>query len=383
MAEGEDGQEKTEEPTPKKREDAREKGQIVTSKEMFVFTGMAAATLMLFLSQGFLPRVAGIWAEAFVFGGADRLDTVMAARGHASLNIVLTAGLITGLPMIVIIVATQAATGGFVFATKALGFKPDKMNPLQGFKRMFSTKSLVELGKAVLKVVLLLGAAGVVILDMLPAMGQMASLAPGDSVGLFGTTLMRVLVAMTIGLALIGAIDLGYQIYSHGQKLMMSRQEVKQESKESEGSPELKGQIRRRQMEASERAKQRAALVDVPQATAIVTNPTHFAIALRYIPGEDDAPVVLAMGRGQMAAEIRRIGQKSRVTIVGAPPLARALYYTSQIGAAISYDLYTAVAAILAHVWQLEHGEPTDLPDIDLPPELRLDENGHPEDRRT
>ena len=135
-------------------------------------------------------------------------------------------------------------------------------------------------------------------------------------------------------------------------------------------------------MEASERAKQRAALVDVPQATAIVTNPTHFAIALRYIPGEDDAPVVLAMGRGQMAAEIRRIGQKSRVTIVGAPPLARALYYTSQIGAAISYDLYTAVAAILAHVWQLEHGEKTELPDIDLPPELQLDENGHPLDRR-
>jgi flagellar biosynthesis protein FlhB len=163
------------------------------------------------------------------------------------------------------------------------------------------------------------------------------------------------------------------------KKLMMSFQEVKQESKEANGSPELKGRMRRLQMEASQRgAEQRAALGDVGRATAIVTNPIHFAVALRYVPGETAAPVILAMGKGPMAQEIIARGKGAGIHVLQSPPLARALYFTGHIGTEISDRLFGAVAAILAHVYRLDRGESSDLPDVALPEELLFNEHGRP-----
>jgi flagellar biosynthetic protein FlhB len=373
-----DSQEKTEEPTPKKREQAREDGKVVTSKEMFVFTSLAAATLGILISTQVLPSLSGRWASGFVIDHSEQLNDLVLARLGGAVNWIVLAGLIVGLPLMAVTVMTQAGVGGLNFAPKALGFKPNKMDPLKGLKRMVSMKSLVELAKAVLKVSFLIGAAVMVVRPSLPKIDRMAGMSPGDGAALLGSTVLQVLLAMTIALGIIGALDLVWQIHTMMKELRMSRQEIKEEFKESEGSPELKGQIRRKQAEASQRAKERAALADVPRATAIVTNPTHFAVALRYVPEEQSAPVILALGKGAMAHQIMDIGKKNRVTIVRVPPLARALYYTGGIGAEISYQLYSAVAALLAHVWRLEHGHPADLPDIDLPPELHLDENGHP-----
>jgi flagellar biosynthetic protein FlhB len=162
--------------------------------------------------------------------------------------------------------------------------------------------------------------------------------------------------------------------------MMMTFQEVKQESKEQNGSPEVKGRLRQLQMEASRRAaRQRKALPDVANATAVITNPTHFAVAIRYVQGDTRAPVILAMGKGPMAQEIRDRARKHGVTMLQSPLLARALYFTGDIGMEIQEGLYSAVAAILAHVYRLDRGEAGDLPDIDLPPELRFGENGRAE----
>ena len=306
----------------------------------------------------------------------------MLERLHNAMLWLLLAGLIVGLPLLIITVLTQAGVGGLNFAPKAFSFKPEKMNPLKGLARMVSMKSLVELVKAILKVVLLIGVSFVVILPFLPKLDRLNMIEVGDGVALFGTTLTAVLMAMTAVLGLIGAIDLGWQLFSNNKKLKMSRKELKDEMKESEGSPEVKGQIRRKQMEASRMAAERASVPNVDDATAIVTNPQHFAVALQYKPELRDAPVILAMGNDAIAKQIRDRGKAAKIQTVESPPLARALYFTGEIGSEIPPDLYAAVAILLAHVWRLEHGLHEDTPDIDLPPELRLDSFGRPEKRR-
>ena len=382
MAE-ESGQERTEEPTPKRREDAREEGRIVTSKELFVFTGIGTATLFLSMGGGLMEAAVGQWATGLVVPSADRLDAEILTRLNGAMQAVMMAGLVAGVPLLVVTILTQAAAGGLIFAPKALGFKADKMDPLKGLARMVSSKAAVDLGKAVLKVVLLIGVAALVLRDMVPALERLSDAAAGDGMAVLGRAMVRVLAAMTLVLAGIGALDLAWQIHTHMQGLKMTLQEVKEESKEQEGRPEVKMAIRRLQMQASRRAAQRAALADVPKATAIVTNPTHFAVALRYVPDEMPAPVILAMGTDRMAKDIIRRGRKAGVSVIGAPPLARALYFTGRIGGEIRVDLYAAVATLLGHVWRIEHGLREATPDFDLPPELQLDAYGRPQRKGT
>lgn len=378
MAENDDSQEKTEEPTPKKREQARQDGQVVTSKETFVFTSLAAGMLVLVLSMGLMDKVAGVWASYLVITPTADLDSMILARLREMAKDIVLAALIVGGPVIVGVILSQAAMGGIVFSSKSLSFKASKINPLAGLKRMVSLQALVELIKAILKVFLLISAAAAVVYPLLGGIINMSSIAPGDSVALFGSALIRIVAALLIGLAVIGAIDLGYQLYSNTQKLRMSRQEVKEENKDSEGSPEVKGKLRQKQFEASQRAaKNRAALNDVPRATAIITNPTHFAVALKYVPGEDSAPIILAMGKGPLAHEIMKRAKKARIRSLQVPPLARALYFTGEIGQEINYALYSAVATILAYVYRLDSGEWDLQPDVTVPKELHFNEFGH------
>lgn len=381
MAE-DDSEEKTEEPTPRKREKAKEDGQIVTSKEMFVFSSIALMTMMIAGGQSMFRTISASWALNFNLSAPDGFEMLMMERLQAAVSWIILAGIIVGVPLMIITILTQAGVGGLNFSTKALGFKANKLDPLKGMKRMVSAKSLVELTKAVLKVVLLIGVSFVVILPYLPALDRLNMAYVGDGMAVFGKVLTSVLMALTGVLGLIGAIDLAWNLYSNNKKLKMSRKELKDEMKESEGSPEVKGQIRRKQMEASRMAAERASVANVDMATAIVTNPQHFAVALQYKPELRDAPVILAMGTDVIAQQIRERGKTKKIKTVESPPLARALYFTGEIGSEIPPDLYAAVAILLAHVWRLEHGLHEDTPEIDLPPELRLDSLGRPEQRR-
>lgn len=376
MAEGDDGQEKTEDPTPKKREDARKEGQVVTSQEVFVFTTFGFGLVLLFAGGMFLPQVVGLWAHGFRFDRHSMGEALLIERSFDLFEWLFLSGLAVGIPIMIVILVSQAAMGGINFSPKAASFKPDKINPLAGIKRMVSAQAGMNLVKSVLKVVLLLGAGLVMLWPLMPMLTGAATLASGDGVALLGYAAKRVFSGILVGLLVIGAIDFGFQLHSHTKQLRMSRQEIKDEMKESEGSPEVKGQIRRRQMEASRRAAERKALDDVPTANAIITNPTHFAVALRYDPEENDAPVIIAMGRGHMAKNVIKRGKKAGVIVLNVPPLARALFYTGEIGQRISEQLFIAVAAILAHVWRLEQGQPDPFPDIDVPKEVAFDAYG-------
>jgi flagellar biosynthetic protein FlhB len=376
MAEGGDSQEKTEEPTQKRRDDARRDGQVVTSQEVFVFSTFALGLGLVFAAGLFLPEVIGHWAQGFRFDSRSLGSAFLLEKSVDLFEWLFLSGILIGIPMMIVILVSQAAMGGINFAPKALGFKGSKIDPLAGLKRMVSAQAGMNLVKSILKVGLLLGAGGVVLWWFMPMLTGTAALAVGDSISMLATASKQVFAAILIGLLVIGGIDLGYQMHSNKQKLMMSRQEIKDEMKESEGSPEIKSQIRRRQIEASRRAAERKALDDVPTANAIITNPTHFAVALRYDPQESDAPVIVAMGRGPMAKEVMKRGKKAGVVILNVPPLARALFYTGAIGERISEQLFVAVAAILAHVWRLEKGQIDPMPDIDVPQDVLFDAYG-------
>lgn len=376
MAEGGDSQEKTEEPTQKRRDDARQDGQVVTSQEVFVFSTFALGLGLVFAAGLFLPEVIGLWAQGFRFDSQSLGNSFLFEKSYDLFEWLFLSGVLIGTPIMIVILVSQAAMGGINFAPKALGFKGDKINPLAGLKRMVSAQAGMNLVKSILKVGLLLGAGGVVLWSFLPMLTAGAAQAVGDSVSMLAGAAKQVFSAILIGLLIIAAIDLGYQIHSNNKKLMMSRQEIKDEMKESEGSPEVKGQIRRRQIEASRRAAERKALDDVPTANAIITNPTHFAVALRYDPSASDAPIIVAMGRGPMAKEVMKRGKKAGVVILNVPPLARALFYTGAIGDRISEQLFVAVAAILAHVWRLEKGQADPIPDIEVPQDVLFDAYG-------
>lgn len=377
MAEGEDGQERTEEPTQKRRDDARSKGQVLTSRELFVFTTTLGGAGILYAATLGWQWLVALWGAELVLPAGTDLDPITFARLKQAGTWLFISGLALGLPLIGVILATQMASGGLVFSTQALGFKFEKLNPMAGFGRMFSMRSIVELGKAILKTGLILSAAILALMPQLDKLVGSGAMATGDALVLVGATLARVGFAMMVALAIVAGADLAWQIVSMRKKLMMSRQEIKDEFKESEGSPELKGAIRRRQLEASRGAKERKALEDVPTATAIVTNPTHFAVALRYDPGTSDAPVIVAMGRGGMALQVIDRADTASVPRIEAPPLARALYYGGDLGGPIPFELYNAVAILLAHVWRLDRGMDADLPDIDIPDPLRFDANGN------
>jgi flagellar biosynthetic protein FlhB len=380
MAE-DDGAERSHQPTEKRKQDAQEEGQILTSKEAMVFAGFAVSTGLVIASAGLLPFAVAAWQEYFRLDRAEVLQDQIAARGAQAFWEILLVGVGVALPLLFAMLGLQWATGGVRIAPKALGFKLEKLDPLAGMGRMVSANALVELVKSVAKVVLLGGVALAVLRGDLPQMDRLWAVSAAEAAAILGSALVRLMLALTLVLLVIGAADLLWQWISLNKKMMMTFQEVKQESKEQNGSPEVKGRLRQLQMEASRRAaKQRNALPDVGRATAVVTNPTHFAVAIRYVAGETRAPVIVAMGKGPMAQEIRDRARKHRVPLLSIPPLARALYFTGDIGTEVQEGLYTAIAAVLAHVYRLDRGEAGDLPDIDLPAELRFTEHGRPEE---
>jgi flagellar biosynthetic protein FlhB len=379
MAEaGEDGQEKTEDPSQKRLDKAKEDGEVLSSKELQVFMTMSMGVALIYALYVFLPPRMGHWIAFFEFGDLNQLNSYIMSRIGDAMAIFIVISAIVGLPIMLTVLATQGAlSGGINFAVKSMHFKGNRINPLSGFKRMFSINGLMELAKAVAKVLLLTAAFATVIWLILPVLLNLLSTNLNSALSEAFSALMLALGASLIVLAIIAGIDVAYAIHKHTKKLKMSPQELKDEHKQSEGSPEVKSRIRRLQMEASRRASEQGAAVEqAGEATAIITNPTHFAVALKYVPGEMKAPVILAMGRGKIAERIIAKGEESNVTVFRSPLLARALYFTSEIGQEINDGVYTAVAAVLAYVFRLDRGETPPEPMFEIPNELQFDEFG-------
>ena len=379
MAEGgDDGQEKTEDPSQKRLDKAKEDGEVLSSKELQVFMTMSMGVALIYALYVFLPPRMGHWIAFFEFGDLNQLNSYIMSRIGDAMAIFIVISAIVGLPIMLTVLATQGAlSGGINFAVKSMHFKGNRINPLSGFKRMFSINGLMELAKAVAKVLLLTAAFATVIWLILPVLLNLLSTNLNSALSEAFSALMLALGASLIVLAIIAGIDLAYAIHKHTKKLKMSPQELKDEHKQSEGSPEVKSRIRRLQMEASRRASEQGAAVEqAGEATAIITNPTHFAVALKYVPGEMKAPVILAMGRGKIAERIIAKGEESNVTVFRSPLLARALYFTSEIGQEINDGVYTAVAAVLAYVFRVDRGEIPPEPMFEIPNELQFDEFG-------
>ncbi len=375
--ENQDGQEKTEEPSQRKIDKHKEDGKVLSSKEMFVFTGIAAAFLLLYGFSFSFKNILYEWGDLFVFSSYEKLDDLPSSKGQQSIWFLLKISLFVGIPMLIIVLATQFAVGGINFAPKAMNFKTNRINILSGFKRMFSMKSLVELAKALLKVTVLFSSATLVIYYQMPSILRITDGSLENGLKHINSAFPILIGALLVGLLIIAAIDYFYQRYEHIKSLRMTKQEVKDEYKQTEGSPEVRAKIRRLQMESAHKAaKQQEALDNIGEATAIITNPTHFAIALKYQVGQTGAPKIVAMGKGLIAKRIIELGDDKNITRFRSPLLARALFFTSEIGEEISEKLYSAVAIALAYVYRIDKGEDIDEPIIDIPEDLRFNENG-------
>ena len=378
MAEqSEDGQEKTEEPTARKLEKAAEEGQVLSSKEMFVFTGIIGMFGLIYILPYFSQIMLSYWSMFFdwsdiVNDKKSILDILFYALRFFTLIIFFIS-----IPMFIIVLLTQISVGGINFAPKAIQFKGKKINPVEGFKRMFSQKALAELVKAILKVLLLFGLTALVIYDRLDDMLQLTERELSQAIIVMAQSFPKLLFVLLIGLAIIAAIDYFWQRHIFIQGLRMTKQEIKDEFKQTEGSPEVKAKIRRKQMEASANtAKQAAALDDVKNATAIITNPTHFAVALKYEVGTKGAPTILALGKGPMAKNIIERAENAKITLFRSPLLARALFFTGEIGQEINDKLYTAVAVALAYIYKIDRGEFASEPEINVPQDMQFNEQG-------
>lgn len=375
--ESEDGQEKTEEPSQRKLDKAAEDGKVLTSKEMFVFTSVGMGLVMLLGVTQVVPQILGIWGEMFRFDTAHDIRGFGLPKLKDGFFLVIMVTIIVGIPLLLVSLLTQAAVGGINFAPKSMEFKGNRISLLAGLKRMFSSKGLVELAKAILKVASLFGIAAWVIYVNLPSLVFLTGSTLGGALSEISNVFPLMIGAMLVALMGIAAIDYAWQQHTHTKSLKMTLKEVKDEYKQTEGSPEVKAKIRRMQMQqAAEGGRQRDALENVASATTVITNPTHFAVALKYEAGTVGAPTVVAMGKGKMAEQIIERASDAKVRVLRIPLLARALYFTSNIGGEISESLYNAVAIILAYVYRIDRGDVLEEPEINLPPEMHFDEHG-------
>ncbi len=371
-------QEKTEQPTAKKLEKSREDGQVPRSKELSMAIMMVLGSAFLLMTGGTivadisLMLKSSLTIERELLMDTQHLPSVLLST--------LVAGILSVMPFLlltlVLALITPALIGGWLFSTKALGFKTNKLNPLTGLKRMLGTQALMELVKALVKFILVAGIGYLVVvsqIDHLLALGQMPlELAMQEG----GTILLWAFFYICLSLMIIAAIDVPYQIYSHTEKLKMSMQDIKDEMKEMEGRPEVKAQVRQRQREMA----MGRMLDEVTNADVVITNPQHFSVALVYDQTGSGAPIVLAKGQGEIAARIRELAQTESVQMLRMPLLARALYFTSEINEEIPEGLFVAVAQVLAYVYQLNVVTPgipqPQQPNPEVPANFRYNEDG-------
>ena len=358
MAEEQSGQERTEEPTERRLQEARRKGQVPRSRELntFMVTLASALALWLFGTWG-VQGVSEIMATSLTLEGDILRDPELVP---VHLMQVIVNGIILIVPFLAVTLAAAligpASMGGLIFSADSLGFKLEKLDPVKGLGRIFSLKGLVELVKTLLKFGLLLSAAVLLYFSVEHEVLALGTLTLEEGLSRSGTIIIWGLLVLALTMILIAGIDVPFQLFEHNKQLKMTRQEIKDEMKETDGNPQMKGRIRQAQREAS----QRRMMADVPTADVIITNPTHYSVALKYDQGGVTAPRVIAKGKDLVAMQIRHIGRMNDVVIYEEPPLARALYASTEIGHEIPSNLFLAVARVLAYVYHLRRAMPTE-----------------------
>jgi len=378
MAESESGADKSEEPTEKRIRESREKGQLARSRELNTVAVTLGGIGGLLASGGSLAgSLMAIMQGSFELSRETLLDEASMVRLLMGSGMIALEAI---MPLLIVLLLVSIigpiSLGGWLFSAKAMAPKFSRMNPGPGLKRMFSTKALVELLKALGKFLVVLSVALAVLSayqdDLLSIAKQPLDLAIMHSVEVVGWCALW----MACGLILIAAVDVPFQLWDNKQKLMMTKQEVRDEYKDSEGKPEVKSRIRQLQRDAAQRRMMQA----VPDADVVITNPTHFAVALKYDGSKGGAPMLVAKGGDFVALKIREIANEHKVTVLESPSLARAVYYSTELDREIPAGLYLAVAQVLAYVYQLRQyrsgkgKRPDPLSSLPIPPDLRRDE---------
>lgn len=368
MADDGSDAERTEQPSPKRLSEAREQGNVPRSRELSTAAVVAAGAVAFLLMGGALvTRVTELFRRAL------QLPSELILRDAADLPGSFGYFALEGLTIVApVLLATMVAAvgaslllGGWNFSPQAIAPKFEKLDPVAGIGRMFSLQSLVELGKALAKFLLV---AVVALYVLRSRSAELAGLGNepvhqglGHAMEIFASTFLW----MCLSLVLVAAVDVPYQLWNYHKSLRMTREELRRELEESEGKPEVKAKIRQMQQEVAKRRM----MQDVPKADVVVVNPTHYAVALQYTDGQMRAPRLVAKGADHMAQRIREVAREHRVPILSAPPLARALYRLVDIGDEIPVALYQAVAQVLTWVYQLRRHRSGPVP---APPQVQV-----------
>jgi flagellar biosynthesis protein FlhB len=377
MADGPDKDQKTEAPTPKRKTDAARKGDLLQSRELGTALAMLAGAGWLALAGPMMVDACRqLLAQGLRFDHSDiaQFDPLAAIMQLGAMVLVPLA-MLFGISMLAA-TAGPAMLGSLGFNGGAMAFKGSRIDPIAGLKRIFGLQGVIELLRALAKAALL-GAAGYWLLagDM-RLLFSLGFMDVASAAALLGNLIIKLILWLALALAVLALADVPIQYFRRMARLRMSRQEVKDEMKESDGSPEVKQAIRARQ-HAMANASVRAGMAE---ATVILTNPTHFAVALRYVPERDFAPIVVARGKDEIALAMRMLARDQSVPILEYPQLTRAIYFSSRMGQPVAEDLYVAVATILAFVFNLDRavGAAKMQPEIEVPLAKRYDAYGKP-----
>ena len=369
--------EKTEQPTPKRLKDAREKGQVARSRELTTMAVLlASAAAILLIGDRFIDDLLNIMRDVFVSNRSDVMDIENVPRIFEQ---ALTNTIIALLPFFAIVVCaallSPMALSGWSFSAKSMSFKWEKLDPVKGIGKIFSWRSLMELVKALAKFSVVLIVALLLLWHNVDSFLLLGTKDVMQSLHDAGKILGWSFLVLSCAMIIIAAVDVPFQLWDHNRQLKMTRQEVKDEYKETDGSPDMKRRVREVQQEMARRRM----MQEVPTADVIITNPTHYAVALRYDQSSMRAPVVVAKGKDLIAQQIRKIALSHEVPILSAPPLSRALYFSTELQQEIPSGLYMAVAQVLAYVYQLRQtrrgnsNESIAMQDIPIPDEFRHD----------
>ena len=375
MSEQSSQQDKTQEPTQKRLQDARKKGQIPRSRELnTMLVTFVGACGLIFTTKSITENLHGIFLHNFQLPISHIMDKSYLIPHFTESGMAALASIAPFLAlMFVVALFGPMSIGGMSFSMKAMAFKMNRMNPFSGLKRMFGVKGLVELLKAILKV----GLIGLIVYALLKIFtSEILNLGfetTQDSIIHSYRLLLLIFTVASAGLIVVALVDAPYQFWQHNKQLKMTLQEVKDEFKETEGNPENKGRLRNLQRELA----QKRMMEGVPDADVVITNPTHFAVALKYDAEKSNAPIVVAKGVDFVAEKIKEIALKNDVSVFCAPALARAVYYSTDLEKEIPSGLYIAVAKVLAYVFQLKNALPGKYPnppeEFEIPNEFKID----------
>lgn len=369
--------EKTEQPTPKRLKDAREKGQVARSRELTTMVVLlASAAAILLIGDNLINDLLKIMRDVFISDRSDLMDIENIPRIFEQ---ALTNTIIALLPFFAIVVCAALLSpmvlSGWSFSAQAMSFKWEKLDPVKGIGKIFSWRSLMELVKALAKFSVVLVVALLLLWHNVDSFLLLGTKDVMQSLHDAGKILGWSFLVLSCAMIIIAAVDVPFQLWDHNRQLKMTRQEVKDEYKETDGSPDMKRRVREVQQEMARRRM----MQDVPTADVIITNPTHYAVALRYDQNRMRAPVVVAKGKDLIAQQIRNVALSHEVPILSAPPLSRALYFSTELQQEIPSGLYMAVAQVLAYVYQLRRtrhsnsDESIPMRDIPIPDEFRHD----------